>query len=269
MIKPCIEKVIGTIIELIFANNSNSYLLSFERTVTFYTMKLFFDDSRFTQLEYTMKNLLLSFVAILFICNSLIAQTKDPKAEVILNAMSDKYKALKSFNADFTYTIESTQEKIKDVQEGSIIVKGEKFKLKIGDQEIYNNMNTVWTYLKGENEVTITDYDPDGGDVTPAEVYTMYKKGFKYTIANDASEVDTRLYDVIDLVPEDKNLNYFKVRLMIDKKNKDLKSWKFFEKNGRRFLYEITKFTPNVIAKDTDFNFDKSKYPKVTVIDLR
>jgi outer membrane lipoprotein carrier protein len=217
-----------------------------------------------------MKNLLLSFITLfLLVSNQGIAQTKDPKAEAILNAMSERYKTLKSFNADFTYIIESTQEKIKDVQEGSIIVKGEKFKLKIGDQEIYNNMNTVWTYLKGENEVTITDYDPDGGDITPAEVYNMYKRGFKYTIATDAPETDTRLYDVIDLVPEDKNLNYFKVRLLIDKKTKELKSWKIFEKNGRRFLYEIMKFTPNVLAKDTDFTFDKSKYPKVTVIDLR
>lgn len=216
-----------------------------------------------------MKKLLLFFISTVLINCSLMAQTKDPKAEAVLNAMSERYKTLKSFNADFTYTIESTQEKIKDVQEGSIIVKGEKFKLKIGDQEIYNNMNTVWTYLKGENEVTITDYDPDGGDITPAEVYNMYKRGFKYTVATDASEADTRLYDVIDLVPEDKNLNYFKVRLLIDKKTKELKSWKIFEKNGRRFLYEIAKFTPNVLAKDTDFTFDKSKYPKVTVIDLR
>jgi outer membrane lipoprotein carrier protein len=210
-----------------------------------------------------------SIVSFFLAGGSLSAQVKDAKAVVALNAMSERYKTFKSFQADFTYTIESAQEKIRDVQEGNIMVKGEKFKLKIGEQEIYNNMSTVWTFLKGENEVTITDYDPDGGDITPAEVYTMYKKGFKYTFADDAPEADSRLNDVIDLVPEDKNLNYFKVRLMIDKKTKDLRSWKIFEKNGRRFLYSIVKFVPNIAAKDTDFTFDKAKYPKVTVIDLR
>lgn len=215
------------------------------------------------------KLLFFSIISFFLAASSLFAQVKDPKAAATLNAMSDRYKTFNSFQADFTYTIESAQEKIKDVQEGSIMVKGEKFKLKIGEQEIYNNMNTVWTFLKGENEVTITDYDPDGGDITPAEVYTMYKKGFKYAFADDAPEADSRLNDVIDLVPEDKNLNYFKVRLLIDKKTKDLKSWKIFEKNGRRFLYSIVKFVPNIAAKDADFSFDKAKYPKVTVIDLR
>lgn len=224
---------------------------------------------KFTQLLFNMRKLYFLFVPFIFMLGSVSAQTKDAKAEVVLNAMSERYKVLKSFQADFTYTIESTQEKIKDVQEGSITVKGEKFKLKIGEQEIFNNMNTVWTYLKGENEVTITDYDPDGGDITPAEVYNMYRKGFKYTFSDDATDADARTNDVIDLVPEDRNLNYFKVRLVIDKKTKELKSWKIFEKNGRKFLYSIAKFVPNVLAKDTDFSFDKTKYPKVTVIDLR
>lgn len=221
-------------------------------------------------IKISMRKLFFFSIIAFFLANHcLLAQAKDPKAESSLNAMSERYKTFKSFQADFTYTIESAQEKIRDVQEGSIMVKGEKFKLKIGEQEIYNNMNTVWTFLKGENEVTITDYDPDGGDITPAEVYTMYKKGFKYLFADDAPDADTRLNDVIDLIPEDKNLNYFKVRLVIDKKTKDLKSWKIFEKNGRRFLYNIVKFVPNIVAKDTDFTFDKAKYPKVTVIDLR
>ncbi|MCU0390244.1 MAG: outer membrane lipoprotein carrier protein LolA [Thermoflexibacter sp.] len=217
-----------------------------------------------------MRKLSFLLFALIGIVGNILAQSnKDPKVEAVLNGMSERYKTFKSFQADFTYTIESTQEKIKDTQEGSIIVKGEKFRLNIGEQEIFNNMSTVWTYLKGENEVTITDYDPDGGDITPAEVYTMYKKGFKYTFADDVTDVDTKIYDVVDLIPEDRNLNYFKVRLVIDKKTKDLKSWKVFEKNGRRFLYTIVKFVPNVVVKDSDFTFDKNKYPKVTVIDLR
>ncbi len=217
-----------------------------------------------------MRKLFFPLVVLISIVGSTSAQsTKDSKVEAVLNGMSERYKSFKSFEADFTYAIESTQEKIKDSQEGNIIVKGEKFRLRIGDQEVFNNMNTVWTYLKGENEVTITDYDPDSGDITPAEVYNMYKKGFKYTFADDTGEADTKFYEVVDLVPEDRNLNYFKVRLVIDKKTKDLKSWKVFEKNGRRFLYTIVKFTPNVAVKDSDFTFDKAKYPKVKIVDLR
>ena len=38
-------------------------------------------------------------------------------------------------------------------------------------------------------------------------------------------------------------------------------------KNAEVMTYKITKFTPNVSVKDSDFKFDKSKHPGVTMID--
>ena len=211
------------------------------------------------------KTLVFFFVYCLTVA-ALFAQ-KDPKAEAMLNTMSDKYKAYKSFQADFAYTIESPQEKIKENMNGTITVKSNKFKLRLGEQEIYNNGTTVWNYLKDDNEVTITTYSPENGDINPAEIYNIYKKGYKYGFAEDAEEAKT--HDVIDLTPENRNQSIFKVRLVLDKKTKELKSWKIFEKNGRRFVYNISKFVPNVNVKDADFNFDKAKYPGVSEISLK
>ena len=43
----------------------------------------------------------------------------------------------------------------------------------------------------------------------------------------------------------------------------------FFEKNGNRYTYSVNDFKVNTSIPDSEFNFDKSKYPKVEVVDLR
>ena len=76
-------------------------------------------------------------------------------------------------------------------------------------------------------------------------------------------------YNVIELAPEDRSNQIFKVRLMINKKDNTLKSWKMFKNNGNRYTYNITKFNPNPTVDADTFTFDKSKYKGVKVIDLR
>jgi len=216
-----------------------------------------------------MRNLFLSGILI-FIGLSAQAQAnaKDPKAEAILNAMSERYKKLTAFRAEFACNMKSTQEKLDETFTGKITVKGDKFRLKLPEQEIFNNKTTVWTYIEDDKEVTITDNDPNSGDINPAEVYNMYKKGFKYNWFGEKKE-GTEIFDEVDLTPDDKNVNYFKIRLLINRRTRELKSWQIFEKNGRRFLYAIMKFESNVAVTDAFFNFDKAQHPKVQEVDLR
>src|SRR5690242_14809083 len=83
----------------------------------------------------------------------------DPQALAVLDAMSKKYKAYTSFEANITSTMTNETEGIKEEFKGKITVKGEKFKLVMEDQEIINNGTTVWTYLPAAKEVNIDNYD--------------------------------------------------------------------------------------------------------------
>jgi outer membrane lipoprotein carrier protein len=202
-----------------------------------------------------------------FVPLTLMAQY-DPKALEILEAMSKKYRSYTSFEASITSTltneIEGTREEIK----GKITVKGEKFRLVMDDQEIINNGTTVWTYLPAAKEVNIDNYDPNSDEINPTKIYDLYKKGFKYLFLEETIE-NSVLCDVIDLVPEKKDAQYFKIRMNISKKDKNIVSWTMFDKSGNRYKYTITKFTPNVAVADTYFTFDPKKYPGVEIIDLR
>ena len=193
---------------------------------------------------------------------------KDPKAGGILDAMSQKYQSLPVFNALFTQTLENSNNKLKETMQGDITVSGNKFRLKLKDQEIINNGTTIWTYMKSENEVNISDNDPDEQQMSPSAIFTMYKKGYKYNFVDELKE-GGQAYNIIDLSPEDKNNQVYKVRLQISKKDNSLKSWTMFRTNGNRYVYSIKQFKPNPSVEPNYFAFDKSKYKGVKVIDLR
>lgn len=214
-----------------------------------------------------MKKIITLLLATFFITNALYSQYDD-KALQILDGMSKKYKEIPSFKANFSYSLMSDVTGVKETSKGEILVKGGKFILKLANQEIFNNGTTVWTYVKESNEVNVSDYQPDENEITPTKIYTMYKKGYKYVFVEEKTE-NGKVYETVDLIPEDKKNQVFKVRIDINKKDKSVKGWKIFEKNGNRYVYNIDSFTPQTALSDNVFNFDKTKYKGVEVVDLR
>lgn len=192
----------------------------------------------------------------------------DPKALETLEAMSAKYKAITAFEANLTTGLTNESEGVKEEFNGKITVKGDKFRLLLDDQEIINNGTTVWTYLPSAKEVNIDNFDPGADEINPSKIFDMYKKGFKYLYLADKTENGV-LCEEIDLVPEKKDAQYFKIKMMISKKDKSILSWTMFDKSGNRYKYSITKFVSNLKVDDSFFTFDPKKYPGVEVIDLR
>lgn len=213
-----------------------------------------------------MKNLILSIFS-LFLTFTAFGQY-DPKALQILDAMSKKYKAFKAFEANISQTLTNDVEKINEEFKGKITVKGDKFRLVLPEQEVINNGSTIWTYLPEAKEVNIDNYDPGSDDINPSKIYELYKKGFKYLYLQDRTEGGV-LCEEIDLVPEKKDAQFFKIKMFINKKDKSIQSWTMFDKGGNRYKYTISKFNPNITVDDSFFTFDQKKYPNVEVIDLR
>lgn len=192
----------------------------------------------------------------------------DPQALATLDAMSKKYKAYTSFEANITTTMTNETEGIKEESKGKITVKGDKYRLVIPEQEIINNGTTQWTYIPSAKEVTVDNYDAGTSEINPSKIYELYKKGFKYLHNGERTEGGV-VVEEIDLVPEKKDAQFFKIKMIINKKDRSIQSWTMMDKSGNKYKYTISKFTPNVTVADTFFAFDSNKYPGVEIIDLR
>jgi outer membrane lipoprotein carrier protein len=202
---------------------------------------------------------------------SAVAQQKsvsDKNADKLLSTISKRYKAFKSIKADFVYTVESKADKATEKQNGTLLVKGNKFKLDIAGQTIICDNATIWTYSSAINEVQISNYNPKEGVIRIDDIFTMYSKGFISKIAEEKKEGGKDII-IVELVPTNKKRNYFKIKLSIDKVNQSILKSVVYDKNGTIHTYTITNQVPNLKVDDRAFTFDKTKYPKVEVIDLR
>lgn len=210
----------------------------------------------------------LVFVAFLAVLGTKAFAQYDPKALEILDAMAKKYKAIPSFEANISYTLTNEVEKINEEFKGKITVKGDKYRLALPEQEVINDGITVWTYLPEAKEVNIDNFDKTSDDINPSKIYEIYKKNYKYLYIQDKTEAGVVLEE-IDLVPEKKDAQFFKIKMLINKKDKSISSWTMFDKSGNRYKYSIAKFNPAVKTDDSFFTFDAKKYPGVEVVDLR
>src|SRR5690349_3509095 len=195
--------------------------------------------------------------------------SQDKKAEDILKGVTTKYKSFKSVKATFVITVENPKDNTKDVQKGTICLKGNKYKLEVAGQDIVSDGKTRWTYVKDANEVQIDNLKTDESTITPANIFTMYEKGFLFKFIGEQNEKGMT-YQLVELVPIDpKKKNIFKVKLSINKNDKFITSAKLFDKNGTIQTIAVDKLTPDACDDDSIYSFNASKYPGAEVIDLR
>jgi outer membrane lipoprotein-sorting protein len=226
-----------------------------------------------------MKKILIYTLLFTATVTSAFAQ-KDAEAAAILNKMSAKYHAYNTIKSTFSFTIEDKQSQTTTSQNGILIVqaKTNKYHLTLFsseldkknmiEEEIMSDGKSQWTYIKKDKEVQLNNVDKSGDSFNPAQMFTMYEKGYKYIYTGDEN-VAGRVCQIIDLTPEDDKKEFFKVRLTIDKLKKQICSALIFDKNGINFNYSITSFTPNVTVPETTFSFEKKANPGVEVVDLR
>jgi chaperone LolA len=212
---------------------------------------------------------LFTVAALLTMSLSLFAQKNDPEAKQVLDAVSNKFKSFKTVQANFSYKVENAQGKAMSTKTGTIWMKGMKYKISFGGQEIFSDGKTVWSYDKSSNEVTITDLDASGGSITPQKLFTnFYDKDFLY-ILNGEKKVGGKTLQEIEMTPTDKSKAFHKVYLQVDKAAKTIYSTRVLENGGNRYTYTVTSMKTNSPMSDAMFAFNKAKYPGVEEVDLR
>jgi outer membrane lipoprotein carrier protein len=193
----------------------------------------------------------------------------DPAAKAVLDAVSAKFKTYTTVKANFSYKVENAAGKSLSNKTGTIQMKGTKYRISFGGQEIFSNGSLVWNYDKAANEVTISKLDNSSGTVTPQKLFTnFYDKDFLY-LMNGEKKAGGKTLQEIEMTPVDKSKPFHKVYVQIDKGTKTIYSTKVLENAGNRYTYTVTSMKTNIPLQDNIFVFDKSKYPGVEEIDLR
>jgi outer membrane lipoprotein-sorting protein len=200
---------------------------------------------------------------------SVVFAQKDTEAKTILAAVSKKYRSYDVVKAEFTFNLKSPQTNVNETQKGQIYTKPKtnQYKVLLDEQELISDGKVQWTYLKQDKEVQISAVDHSNSSINPAQIFTIYEKGFKYRYDGESNSYGIT-YQNIELAPLS-NQSFSKVKLRINKLKKQIASIVIYDKNGNIYTYVINSFIPNVKVSDTLFLFDVKKHPDVDVVDLR
>ncbi len=193
-----------------------------------------------------------------------IAQDNDAKAKTILDELSKKTKAYISLQVEFT--IKTTSKSGNETLKGKAIMKGFKYNVDLGEQELRSDEIKKWTLIHGKTkecyETLIGKGEKDDDDLNPAKLLTIWEKGFKYRFVKEENGIQE-----IHLFPIDtKKSKYHTVVLKVDKAKGQVNNIIIKKKNGDVNELLVSKFSTNVVVDESKFKFLKKDFPDYTVI---
>jgi outer membrane lipoprotein-sorting protein len=204
----------------------------------------------------------------LFLAGFATAQD-DAKAKGILDKVSAEMKTFKTISVEFTTIISTADEGSEPIrQSGKAHLKGDMYKIELGDQDIYFDGKVMVTHLKKEKEAYRGTADNmDDGMIKPNEMMTIWETGHRYKYDKETTH-DGKPAHQINLYPKDPaSKKYHTIILKIDKETNRVVSVLIKGKDGTNMKYLLKKLTENPDLPDSMFIFDCAKNPDVDCID--
>jgi len=145
---------------------------------------------------------------------------------------------------------------------GTIAIKGNKFRANTSDAIVWFDGKTEWTYIKKNEEVNVSNpTEAQQQSMNPYKFITIYKNGFNLSMTTSASEYK------VHLVAQNQGRTIKEMYITIDKRTNLPKQVKMRQANGWTTI-NISNFKAEN-QTDASFRFNAKDFPKAEVIDLR
>ncbi len=200
-----------------------------------------------------MKKLFISFALMMLGFMSTFAQTPKEVLDKCAAAVSAKGGLQASFR------MESAQY---GTTSGTIILKGRKFQATTPMASMWFDGTTQWTYLKKNDEVSITTpTEAQLQNLNPYHFINMYKEGYKFTMT--ATATDYRVH----LQSADGKRRISEAFITVNKKSYHPSEIKILQGQKWTTFYITSMKIGN--QDDAAFRFNSKDFPTAEVIDLR
>ncbi len=206
----------------------------------------------------------LSIILYIFSIFGLIAQNNADAERVINNLIASiKTSAVKTnFQLSITEKNGVTSQPIS----GIFVLKANKFTIDMGDSKAWFDGKTQWTYLKADNEVSITEPSTDElAQVNPMAILASFKAKSWIRFGKSKS---TNV-QLIELIPKNKKDDFLKAEVQINKQLKTPEYIRMTDKNKTVTMLKLTNYKALGTVNDAIFVFKKANYKQIQINDLR
>jgi outer membrane lipoprotein-sorting protein len=214
-----------------------------------------------------MKKIILILLACVGFFTVATAQ-KEAKAKELLDKSAAAFSSAGDIYAYFTMNIKDGINQTGQGFDGTILMKGNKFKIETPDQNIYFDGKTQWVYQKSYEEVNVSE--PTGEEIqalNPKSVFTIYKKNCNYKYAGGKTDNKMRKVQEVTVLPQKGEIT--QITVQINEADHLPVLFHIFYKNKIENIIYINKYLTKQNFPDNQFVFDKKQYPDAEIIDLR
>jgi len=212
------------------------------------------------------------FFLSLILCTISIAATfaqNDAKALDVLNNASTAYFKAGGVKAGFSVSVLGYGGKITNKLDGSIRLKGSKFKLEVEEMITWFDGKNQWVYLKKNNEVNLSNpSEEEQLMINPVKVFQLYNHGYNCKWIGQSSEGGKSVLKV-SLNPKSKNGTVQSIIASFDKTSYRPVSIIITNKDKSGSRISIPTYLTGQNYPDALFVFQQKSYPNTEVIDLR
>ena len=213
-----------------------------------------------------MKKLITTLFSLLVIATTFAQNSSEAKA--ILDKAYANYEQSKGIKIDFSFSAVENKSTYMQ-QKGTAMVKGNKFKIDTNDVETWSDGKTQWVLLKEFNEVNISEPTMDEiASISPVALLSMYKSGYTLKAPSNKTINGKNVY-IIEMTPSNNQSDFKNISVAIDKSLNTIIEVNLTLKNGVKNQISISNYNTNYNFADSDFTFNRGKYPKAEIIDLR
>lgn len=211
-------------------------------------------------------NRILILLLVFFTWKATFAQ-HNADAKSILEKMSIKYSQMSSLRAEITQNMFNESQRLDETVKGYIKVKGNKYVMFFPGQSVANDGERIYVFVKELNEITIDFFYPEESEINPANIFNIYKSGYNYSLLSEEIVSGFDCY-VIDLIPEDRETQFYRIRQFIDKSDYILRKYILYDRTNTQFSHLLINQRSDINIKDSEFLFDADSHPGATIQDL-
>jgi outer membrane lipoprotein carrier protein len=178
------------------------------------------------------------------------------------------YRSVDGLSASFEQVLSSDFARDSMRVNGSVVLSGNKYRVKTPDQTVVSDGSTTWIYTPADSQVVVNDADGENSRITPETFLTASTDRYEVNARTATTRLGTP-HVRLDVGATDPAARFESVRLWVRRSDRLVTRMQATDRDGSTIDLRLRNLTvnPERLATDSPFRFSPPQH--VEVIDLR
>ena len=208
--------------------------------------------------------------ALLTILTAAAFGQQDSRADKYLQNISRQFDLDKAYVIQMDYVREDLMKETSAEGEGTIWMKGLKYKIVVDEYIVYYNEEKLYSQNTETEEVYVSVPEPDDPgylQAVPIKIIKAYEQDFNYQFIGNTSLMGKNVIE-IQLYPKDISGPYSMLKMFVNPVSHKLQATQLKHKEGIVYTMLLSEIREDKSIDESMFEFDPSAYPDTEVIEL-